>query len=132
MEIVDNVLFRKIFIKFIQIIHPFEVKFESLILLRRYILCQKIIQNNEIIKFEEIYNKLLALCSNSIWEQRIENLVNQSESSISFVNMFEKLKWETIMELICNNDYKAFLIAIKKKSPIIREIIKNSYELYYY
>lgn len=132
MEVVNSVIYRKTFIKYIQKIHPFEPETESMNLLRRYILCQKILLNHEDFNDKEIFEKLVESCPTFEWEQRIKSLENVGEKDLHFVYAMEKLKWETIIELICHNDYKLFLTAVKRKSTIIKNILKEVFRMYYF
>lgn len=132
MEIIDNVMLRRIFIKFIQGINPPNTEFESMNLLKRYIICQKIILKNEVFENNEIYDKLIKLCPTFLWQQRIKSLAYRYEKDLNFLYVMEKLKWESVIELICHDDYKSFLTAIKFKSKSIKQILINTYKIYYY
>lgn len=132
METVDDVILRRIFIKFIQKIHDNEVEFESMKLLKKYMICQKILLNHELFENDYIYNKLLKSCPSFLWEQRIKSLVHTGEKDINFNYVIEKLKWETMIDLICNDDYRTYLMAIKQKSSTIQEVVKEIYEIYYF
>lgn len=132
METVNNVVFRRIFIKFIQKLHSTEVEFETMNILKRYIICQKIMLNHEHFEDDETYNKLIELCPSLQWQQKIKILADKGETDLNFTYTMEKLKWETIIELICHDDYKTYLTAIKLKSKIITEILIDIYNTYYF
>lgn len=132
METLNDVIFRRIFIGFIQIIHSPQSEFESMNLLKRYSICQKILTNHESFNDDEIFDKLIKYSPNFLWEQKIRGLLNRGERDLNFIYVMEKLKWETIIELICHNDYKTYLTAIKLKSKIIRELIREIYKIYHF
>lgn len=132
METVNNVIFRRVFIKFIQKIHSTEAELDTMIMIKRYIICQKLLLNHESFEDDETYNKLIELCPSLLWQQKIRNLANRGETDINFTYTMEKLKWETIIELICHDDYKSYLTAIKLKSKIITEILIDIYNMYYF
>lgn len=132
MDIIDDVIHRRIFIKFIQKIHESDNKTEAMKLLNRYILCHKILNNQENFENKKTFKKLIELCPSILWVQKIENLNNNGKDEMNFEYVMEKLKWETVTELICHDDYKKFLTAIRKKSKLIVEILKESYEIYYF
>lgn len=132
MEVINSVFYRRTFIAYIQKIHPFESKTESMVLLKRYILCQKVLVNHDNIDDSDIFENLLESCPTFEWEKKIGSLKNEKDRDLHFVYAMEKLKWETIIELICHNDYKLFLMAIKKKSTLLRNILKEVYECYFF
>lgn len=131
METIDDIMFRKIFIQFMQKIHSDENEIESLNILNRYIICHKVLLDQEILD-EQVYRNLLDLCPNSIWQQKIRNLVQQDSRDINFTYIIEKLKWESILELISHDDYKRYLMAIKRKSNVLKTIVKDSFNVYYF
>lgn len=131
-ETLDDIVYRKIFVKFIQKHHLDEEEIESLNILSRYILCHKILLDQETFDDIEVYQKLLNLCPTQIWQQKIRNLVHQDFRDINFTYVIEKLKWESIIELICHDDYKKYLMAIKRKSKILGTIVRNSCDVYYF
>lgn len=132
METLNDVLLRRIFVKFIHDIHSTETEFESINILHRYIICHKILSNQ--IKFEntETTQKLIKLCPNFKWQQKIEKLTLLGENDLNFTYIIEKLKWETVIDLICHDDYKHYLTAIKSKSKLILDILRDTYESYYF
>lgn len=132
MEVVNNVIYRKTFIEYIQKIHPFEQETESMNLLRRYILCQKILMDHEHFDDKNIFEKLLDSCSTYEWEKKLTSLKEDKDRDLHFIYAMEKLKWETIIELICHNDYKLFLTAVKRKSSLLKTILKDIYQFYFF
>lgn len=132
MEVVNSVIYRKTFVKYIQKIHPFEPETESMTLLKRYILCQKILLNHEDFDNKETFEKLIESCPSYEWELKLKSLENVGEKDLHFVYAMEKLKWETIIDLICHNDYKLFLTAVKKRSNLVKTILKEVYKFYYF
>lgn len=132
MEVVNDVIYRRTFVKYIQKIHQFESETESMTLLKRYILCQKIIMNQEDFNDKSIFERLIELCPTYEWELKLKSLEILEEKDLHFVYAMEKLKWETIIELICHADYKLFLTAVKKKSSLIKNILKEVYKFYYF
>lgn len=121
MEIINDVIHRRTFIKYVQKTHPSETEPESLRLLKRYILCQKILMNHEDFDDKENFEHLIESCSTFLWEQKLKSLENNGEKDINF-----------IIELICHNDYRFFLTAVKKRSSSIKIILKEIYRLYYF
>lgn len=132
METLSDVMLRRIFIKFIHSIHSTEIEFESKKILERYTMCQKILSNKFKLKNTEISQKLILLCPNTQWQQRIEKLTLLGEKDLNFLYIIEKLQWETVIDLICHDDYKNFLTAIKMKSKLILEILADIFDSYYF
>lgn len=132
METIDDILFRRIFIAFMQKVHSDRNEIESLKILSRYIICHRILLDQEIFEDSEVYSKLVELCPNLAWQQKIKSLIQQDSRDINFTYVIEKLKWESIMELICHDDYKYYLTAIRQKSRRIKRIVKSSCDVYYF
>lgn len=132
METLSDVMLRKIFIKFIHSIHSTEIGFESMKILERYTTCQKILSNKTKFKNTEISQKLIILCPNTQWQQRIKKLTLLGENDLNFLYTIEKLQWETVIDLICHDDYKHFLTAIKMKSKLILKILADIYYSFYF
>lgn len=130
MEIINDTIYRRLFIKFIQKILPGER--ESTMLLKRFILCQKLMMDKNLFDEKEIFEKLIELCPSFQWEQKIIQLSNGKQKDINFIHVLENLKWETIIELICHNDYKIFLSAIKRNSPAIIKLLREIFRNYYF
>lgn len=105
---------------------------ESMKLLNRYILCQKILDIQENFKNKDTFKKLIELCPSMLWIQKIRILKNTGKKDINFDYKMEKLKWKAVIELICHDDYRDFLVAIRQKSTLIKEILKELYEMIYY
>lgn len=132
MAVLEDVMLRRIFLEFIKKINCESTDFETVKLMRRYVLCQKIILKKELFEEDDIYCKLLKICPNFLWQQRIKALTHRCERDINFLYVLEKLKWESVIELICHDDYRKFLMAIKTKSTQIREILGDTYRKYYF
>lgn len=132
MEILSDVVYRNIFVKFIQKIHPNQEETGAMKMLKRYILCQKILLNQENFNDKNIYIKLIKYCPSFIWELKIQNLSQNGRKDLNFMYVMEQLKWETIIDLICHDGYKAFLLAIKQKSKVLVNLLREVYELFYY
>lgn len=132
METLNDVTLRLVFTKFIESIHETEKETESLIMMRQYVICQKIIKNNLNFDNHVIYRDLLRYCPTIWWHQKIKELKQRGQKDEHFKYVIEKLKWEVVIELICHEDYKAYLMAIKRKSRIFKEILRQIYNLYYF
>lgn len=129
-EIINDTIYRKLFTKFLYENQPNQG--ESMNTLKRFILCQRILRNTNIFDVEEIFEKLIELCPTFLWEQKIKNLSHKGEKDLNFIYVMENLKWESLIELICHNDYKRFLTAIKQKSGRIKDILRTIYENYFF
>lgn len=130
MEIINDSIYRRLFVKFMEKLHLHEC--ESMILLKRFILCQKFILNHDLFEDREYYGKLIELSPTYLWEQKIQKLKIGNKEDLNFVHVMETLKWETIIDLICHSDYKYFLSAIKRKSNRIKKLLGEIYKNYYF
>lgn len=130
MEIINDTILRKLFISFIEYFHAHES--ECLQLLKRFMICQKIIANRDAFDDKETYEKLIELCPSFVWEQKLKQLKYSNKRDISFVHIMENLKWGTIIEIICHHQYKFFLSNIRQKSTLIVKLLKNIYKNYYF
>lgn len=129
METINDIILRRTLIKYIQKLHSSETELESIILLKRYIICQNILMNHDLFEDRDTFDKLIELSPSFLWEQKIKTLDNKGKKDLNFTYVMEKLKWETVIDLICHDDYKFFLMAIKKKSTLIRSILREIYKL---
>lgn len=125
-EIIYNPILRCLFTKFMQP-ENFGFDTESMTILKRFMLCEKILKKPNIIDDTAIYEMLIELSPSFSWEVRIEELSSQSERQLNFRHMIENLKWETLVELICHNDYEQFLKAIDGKSKRIENLLRKIY-----
>lgn len=128
-EILDDTLLRNLFIKFVQYDIPQDN--EAVILLKRFILCEKLIANPVAMDRKTSFENLIERCPSFVWEIKLQNLMHKTGGDLDYVYILECLKWETIIELICHNDYKRFLEAIKTNSKRIRNILATIYTEYF-
>lgn len=125
-EIIYDPIFRNLFARFIQYqFFPYDT--ESVSILKRFILCEKILKKPDIIDNPVIYETLIELSPTFTWEERIRKLSDQAERNLNFLHMMENLKWETLVELICHHDYERFLRAIDEKSLRIKNLLREIY-----
>lgn len=127
-ELINDLIYRRLLIKYIECVNPSS---DSMNVLKRFLLCQKILEKHEFFDLKTC-NKLIELSPSFQWEQKLNILWQKRECDLNFIHQMETLKWETILELICHNDYKCFLSAIKRKSTMIIRILKEIYEYYYF
>lgn len=130
MEIINDPPLLILFKKFIQRGHT--VKTESVILLDRYILCDKILKNTFLINNSHTINSLIEACTTYAEEKKIRSVLHPSHEKINRLYELEKFKWNTLLELICHDDYKGFLTAVKRKSHLIKSILIFIYGDYFY
>lgn len=125
MEVVNDIIFRKLFNEFFEKdrINQYPV----VNILKRYTLCEKIIRYPELFNNNIFVENLIDLCPSFEWEQRIINLSLKRTKDLNFFHTIEKLKWETITEIICHDNYRYFLKAIKEKSRKIIRILVSIY-----
>lgn len=130
MEIINDTIFRSLFIKFLYGLREDDT--ESIIPLKRFILCQKLVANPDLFDDNDIYNKIIELSPSFLWEMKIKKLAIDNKKDLSFIFAIETLKWESLIEIIIHNDYKIFLMEIKRKSEKLINILKKIYRNYYF
>lgn len=126
MEIINQTLYRNVFVKFVEQLHPI-IETEAIIALKRFILCQKILKNNDLFDNLIIFERLIELSPSYACEQKLRDLFHLGTRDLNFIHILERLKWKTIIELICHTDYKNFLTAIRQKSNQIKSIFRTIY-----
>lgn len=124
-EIIHNHIYRNLFAKFIQYGHKSDS--DSMKLLKRFILTEKILKNPNIIDDPTTFETLIELSPSFSWEKRILRLSKPEERNLNFVYMIENLKWESIVEIMCHEDYERFLRAIANKSNLILKLLRKIY-----
>lgn len=125
-EIIYDPIYRNLLARFIQY-QFFQYDTESMTILKRFILCERILKNPDIIEDPVVYETLIESSPTFSWEERIRELSVKSQRHLNFPHMMENLEWETIVELICHHDYERFLRAIDEKSPRITSILREIY-----
>lgn len=116
---------QELFREFIQRSHT--TKMESTFLLERFLLCDKITHNPELIDNIPIMESLIENCSTYEQELMIQNLKTGGNSISNCLFEIESFKWRTLIDLICERDYKQFLNAIKNKSILIKRMLTEIY-----
>lgn len=130
MQIISDPPLLILFKKFIQRHHT--VKTESMILLERFLLCEKILKNTFLINNSHTIESLLEKSVTYEEEEKLRYLMQPINDKINRLYEVEKLKWNTLIELICHDDYKRFLTSVKKKSKLIKSILILIYGDYFY
>lgn len=121
MEIIYDPSLQMLFKKFIQRGHS--IKMESTILLERFLLCDKIIHNPRLINNMQYMKRLVKKCTTYEQELMVENLKSKTDGISECLYVLEGFKWRTLIDLICQEDYKNFLNAVRNKSKLIRQIL---------
>lgn len=130
MKIIDDPPLLLLFKKYISRGHT--IKSESMILLERFLLCEKVLKNTYLIDNSHTIENLLELCTTYEEEEKVRSLMHPINEKIKRLYEVEKLKWNTLIELICHDDYKRFLTSVKKKSNLIKSILVFTYGDYFY
>lgn len=130
LEIINDPTLLILFKKFIQRGHSVET--ESTILLERFLLCEKILKNSFLINNSHTLKNLIEKCSTYESETKLKNALQSTNEKIVRLYEVEKFKWNTLIELICHDDYKRFLTAVKRKSNLIKSILIFIYGDYFY
>lgn len=125
MKIIDDPPLLLLFKKYISRGHT--AKTESMILLERFILCEKNLKSTHLIDNSHVIENLLELCTTFHEEERIRRLLHPTIEKINRLYEVEKNKWNTLTLLICHDDYKRFLTSVKKKSNLIKNILIFTY-----
>lgn len=129
-EIISDPPLLLLFKKYIQRGHTVET--ESTILLERYLLCEKVLKDTFLIDDSRTISSLIDKCSTFAEEKKMRNILNPMNEKINRIYEVEKFKWNTLVELICHDDYKRFLTSVKKKSNLIKNMLILIYGDYFY
>jgi hypothetical protein len=130
MEVITDAPLLLLFKKFIQGGHT--VKQESMILLERFFLCEKILKNTFLLNNSHTIENLIEMCTTYTEEEKVRDMLSPVNERINRLYEMEKYKWNTLIELICHDDYKRFLTAVKKKSKLIKTLLISIYGEYFY
>lgn len=125
LEIILDPFLQALFREFIQ--RGQTVEMQSTILLERFLLCDKIIHNPDLMNNTEKMENLIEKCTTYEQELIIQNLKTGHNNMSNCLYEIETLKWKTLIDLICERDYKQFLNAIKNKSSLIEHILVKIY-----
>lgn len=129
-EIISDPPLLLLFKKYIQRGHTVET--ESTILLERYLLCEKVLKDTFLIDDSRTISSLIDKCSTFAEEEKMRNILSPMNEKINRIYEVEKFKWNTLVELICHDDYKRFLTSVKKKSNLIKNMLILIYGDYFY
>lgn len=121
LEIIYDPTLRILFQNFVQQGHT--IKTESTILFERFLLCEKILKCPYLVNDRQIISELIEKCTTFESEEQIARILQNKWVDWHTNHEIEKFKWETMIELICNRDYKNFLIALKNKSTLIKKLL---------
>lgn len=130
LEIIYDPTLRILFQNFIQRGHT--VKTEPTILFERFLICENILKNPKLIDNKQIVNQLIEKCTTFESEQHLSKILRNKWVDLHIIRKIEKFKWETMIELICNRDYKNFLTALKEKSTFIKRLLIFIYGEYFF
>lgn len=124
-NILTNQTLRKVFEKFIQIGHTHDS--EMTILLKRYELYGKIMNNIELINNSDTYESLLNSAPSLLWESRLRSVALNIAERKNFLYILKNLSNETLVEIICHDDYNRFMRKIRGNSEIFKKILRDIY-----
>lgn len=120
-----NPIYRKLFIKFSQIGQDLDT--HTTIIMKRYVLSIKILENPSSINDPDVYETLLILSPSRIWKDRIRNFSIINEGILNFTLMIEDLAWQTMLELIIHPVYHEYLRVIDSNPEFIKENLRQIY-----
>lgn len=129
MDIVHDPILQFLFKEFVQRGHS--IKTEPTLYIERFLLCDKIIKYPTLLNNKCTMNKLIEKCSTYESEIRLRDLANRGIEPLNHLYELERYKYETLIDLICHEDYKRFLTAVKNKSRLIKEILEFIYGDFY-
>lgn len=103
---------KKLFENFLSIGH-LEDQSESMTHLNCFDMCEKILHNRHLIQDQDFLDEFLSSCPSFVWEERINDAINQSDHDLRQV--IRDLKRECVHSIECHNDYDRFRRELLRK-----------------